>query len=293
MAKIAKIIKSHGGVPAIQLAHAGRKGSVQRPWHGNDALDESDFARGEMPWEVVSSSEVPMFPHWLTPKALSVSAIGELLENYRRVTRRALEAGFEVIEIHGAHGYLLNQFWSPLCNARSDDYGGSFAKRMRLPLEVTEAVRGEWPEAKPLFYRCSASDEAEGGITIEDTVALAKELKTRGVDVIDCSAGGVARASATMGGRREGEGAYVPYAREVKHKGDVMTMAVKLIHRPEHAEEILQDGAADLIALGRELLHEPNWPLHAAERLGVDPEFALWPPQHGWWLVRRKRAEGF
>ena len=293
MAKIAEIIKSHGGVPAIQLAHAGRKGSVQRPWHGNDALTADDFARGEMNWEVVSSVEEPMFPHWQRPKRLSVAEIGELLLNYKRATRRALEAGFEAIEIHGAHGYLLNQFWSPLCNERSDDYGGSFEKRMRLPLEVTEAVRGEWPEAKPLFYRCSALDESEGGITIDDTVALGKALKERGVDVIDCSAGGIARASATMGGGREGEGTYVGYAREVKQKGDVMTMAVKLIHRPEHAEDILRDGSADLIAIGRELLRQPNWPLHAAEALGVDPELALWPPQHGWWLVRRKRAEGF
>jgi len=195
--------------------------------------------------------------------------------------------------VHGAHGYLLNEFLSALCNERTDAYGGSFEKRLRLPLEVAEAVRAEWPQDRPVFYRTSAVDEAAGGIEIEDTVALARALKARGIDVIDCSSGGIERASATNKPVPEEPGCYVPFARAVKHGAEIATMAVKLIREPEHAERIIAEGSADLVAVGREFLRHPNWALLAAESLGVDPELALWPEPYGWWLLRRKKLQGY
>lgn len=285
--KVAELIRRFGAVPGIQLAHAGRKGSVQRPWHGNGPLEEADFARGERPWEVISSVPIPQDEGWLTPRALREDEIPALLEAYRAAARRAREAGFEVVEVHGAHGYLLNEFFSPLCNTRSDGYGGSFEKRMRLPLEAAQAVREGWPDDRPVFYRTSSVDDAPGGIVIEDTIRLAKALKERGIDVIDCSAGGIARASATNSPGPDRPGCYVPYARAVKRGAGVATMAVKLITEPAQAERILQEGSADLVAIGREFLFNPNWALHAARTLGVDPAFALWPEQYGWWLEKR------
>lgn len=285
--KVADLIRRHGAVPGIQLAHAGRKGSVQRPWDGNGPLNDTDFARGERPWEVISSAALAQDEGWLVPRALAESEIPALLEAYRAAARRALRAGFEVVEVHGAHGYLLNEFFSPLCNTRQDGYGGSFAKRMRLPLEAAEAVRAEWPDDKPVFYRTSVVDDADGGITVEDTIELAKALKARGVDVLDCSAGGIARASATNSPGPDQPGCYVPYARAVKRGSGITTMVVKLITEPLQAERILAEGSADLVAIGRELLFNPNWALHAARTLGEDPGFAFWPKQYGWWLEKR------
>ena len=290
--RICETVKSLGSVPAIQLAHAGRKGSAQRPWHGNDALTQEDFARGEMNWQTVSADAEPIFPHWVTPHALSVEEIGVVRDAYVRATKRALDAGFEVVEVHGAHGYLLNSFFSPLTNHRDDAYGGDAERRMRLPLEIAEAVRAAWPDDKPLFYRVSAIDDVPGGIELEDTLALARELAARGVDVIDCSSGGIADDE-TADHEALGEGFQVPYAARMRADAGITSMAVGLIRRPEHAEEIVAQGQADLVAIGREALRDPHWALHAAETLGADPEMAMWPEQYGWWLVRRKRAEGY
>jgi 2,4-dienoyl-CoA reductase-like NADH-dependent reductase (Old Yellow Enzyme family) len=286
--KITDFIKGNGSVPAIQLAHAGRKASMQRPWFGNAALNDIDNRRGDLAWNIVGPSAEPVAPDWLMPHELSVAEIKEIVAQWRAATLRSLEAGFDVLEVHGAHGYLLHSFLSPLSNHRTDEYGGRFENRIRLALEIVETVRAAWPEDKPLFFRTSSSDYVEEGWKIEDTVALARELKTRGVDVIDCSSGGIA-GSATAAPIKRYPGFQVTYAEQVKKEASVMTQAVGIILNGTQAEEILQSGRADLIAVGREALYDPHWALHAARELGADPQFALWPKQYGWWLnVRAK-----
>ena len=285
-----RFMKQQGAVPAIQIAHAGRKASMQRPWHGNAAMDESDAERGEMPWNIVAPSAEPTAEGWLMPAELTQDEMAEIRENFAAAAGRALEAGFDVVEIHGAHGYLLHSFLSPISNLRADKYGGDRANRMRFPLEVAAAVREVWPADKPLFYRISAIDAVEeGGWLIEDSVAFAHELKTIGIDVVDCSSGGIGGAVTAARVLRE-PGFQVPFAETVRRDAGIATMAVGLILTPEQAEEILEAGQADLIAIAREALFDPFWPRHAAYTLGVDQEFADWPHQYGWWLVRRERT---
>jgi 2,4-dienoyl-CoA reductase-like NADH-dependent reductase (Old Yellow Enzyme family) len=288
--RITAFLKAQGAVPAIQLAHAGRKASMQRPWHGNGPLDASDRARGEDAWPIVAPSAVPLDDGWLLPTALEVGDLAALREDWRRATLRALEAGFEVVEIHGAHGYLLNTFLSPLTNRRSDAYGGDLAGRMRFPLEIAATVRAAWPQEQPVFFRVSAVDGIEGGSTLEDTLVLAQELKTRGIDVIDCSSGGIA-GSATAARVLRAPGFQVPFAARIRRETGIATMAVGLILEPQQAEAILAQGEADLIAVGREALYNPNWTLHAERALGSESaDFAHWPVQAGWWLDRRERG---
>ena len=288
--RISIFIKSQGAVPAIQLAHAGRKASMARPWHGNGPLTQADLDRGENAWGIVAPSELPIGGEWLKPRPLAKQDLEELKKSYRDAARRAERAGFEIVELHAAHGYLLHTFLSPISNKRSDEYGGSLANRMRFPVEVARDVRSVWPAEKPLFMRVSSIDDAEGGWSIEDTVALAKELKAAGVDVIDCSSGGIL-GSATAATRTllpRVPGFQIPFAHRIRTEVGIQTMAVGLILTPQQAEEALQAGRADLIAIGREALYDPNWPLHAAAALGVDPEFQRWPVQYGWWLTRRE-----
>ncbi len=287
--RIAEFLKANGAVPAIQLAHAGRKASMQRPWYGNAALDAADRARGEDIWPVVAPSSIALDTGWLTPHALTREDIGELKDHWRAAAQRALAAGFEVIEMHSAHGYLSHEFLSPLSNKRDDEYGGSLANRMRFTLETAETIRAVWPEDRPMFVRVSAVDGIEGGWSIEDTVALARELKARGVDVIDCSSGGL-MGSATAARVKRGPGFQVPFAEQVRRDAGLKTMAVGLILDGPQAEAILQAGQADLIAIGREALHDPNWFLHAESALGVTGEFESWPQQYGWWLTRRAQG---
>ena len=287
--RITAFLKSQGAVPAIQLAHAGRKASMQRPWHGNGPLDDSDRARGEHVWQVVAPSAVPVDTGWLVPHQLSLDEIAQHKEHWKAATARALTAGFDVAEVHGAHGYLLHEFLSPLSNKRTDQYGGDLAGRMRLPLEVARIVRDAWPADKPVFFRVSSTDGIEGGWAIEDTLALARELKAIGIDVIDCSSGGIA-GSATAARVKRTLGFQVPFAARVKAEANVATMAVGLILEPRQAEAILQAGQADLIAIGRQALFNPNWALHAQVALDDDPEFASWPVQYGWWLDKRQRS---
>ena len=201
--------------------------------------------------------------------------------------KRALAAGFDVIEIHGAHGYLIQSFLSPISNKRNDAYGGERAGRMRLALEVTEAVRAVWPDDKPLFFRVSSVDGIDGGWEIADSVALARELKSLGVDVVDCSSGGNSPKGATNSSVGRGYGFQVPFAEQIRREADIMTQAVGLIVDGKHAEEILQLGQADFIAIGREALNNPYWPLHQAQAFGIDQRFEQWPEQYGWWLGRR------
>ena len=286
LARIAEMLRAHGAVPAIQLAHSGRKGSSQRPWHGMGALTGADAgARNEPPWPTVGPVAAPMDTGWHVPQALSVDDLRALVAAWRAAAARARDAGFDIVEMHCAHGYLNHQFLSPLINRRNDAYGGDRAGRMRLPLEVIEAVRAEWPADKPVFARISAVDGMEGGWTLEDSVAFAKELKARGVDAVDCSSGGVV-GSATTRAVPRGLGFQVPFAETIRREAGIATIAVGLILEGLQAEEILQNGQADLIAVAREALHDPYWPRRAARALGADG-FADWPHQYGWWLDKR------
>lgn len=286
--RITDFLRQFGAVPAIQLAHAGRKASMQRPWNGNGPLEERDFAAGEIPWPIVAPSALPLAEGWLVPHELSIAELGALKEAWRAAALRALDAGFEIAEVHGAHGYLLHEFLSPLSNRRNDAYGGSLAGRMRFPLEVVETVRAAWPADKPLFFRISAVDGIDGGWTLDDSVILARALRERGVDVVDCSSGGL-MGSATAARMPRNPGFQVPFAETIRRDASTATMAVGLILDALQAEQVLQSGAADLVAIGREALYNPNWSLHAEEALGAARQFHSWPRQYGWWLERRAR----
>lgn len=289
LARIAAFIRGNGSVPAIQLAHAGRKASMQRPWFGNAALNADDRARGDLPWRIVAPSAIPMDDGWLLPHELSPSEMHELREQWRLATLRAAAAGFDVLEVHCAHGYLLHEFLSPLSNKRSDAYGGDRAGRMRFPLEIIETVRAAWPQDRPLSVRISSVDGVDGGIELPDSVAFTGEAKARGADVIDCSSGGLL-GSATAARIPRGYSFQVPFADAIRREAAIATMAVGLILHPQQAEDVLAQGHADLIGIGREALFDPNWPLHA--RLALDGQggevFGAWPKQYGWWLERRE-----
>jgi 2,4-dienoyl-CoA reductase-like NADH-dependent reductase (Old Yellow Enzyme family) len=288
LGRVAAFLKSQGALPALQLAHAGRKASMARPWFGNAALTADDIARGDTPWEIVGPCSEPMEPGWIAPKAMERSDIDTVIAAFVAGAKRGLAAGFEIAEVHGAHGYLIHNFLSPISNKRGDGYGGDLAGRMRFALEVVDAVRAAWPADKPLFYRTSSVDGVDGGWQLDDTVELASALKARGVDVIDCSSGGIA-GSATAGAVPRGLGFQVPFAARVRCDVGIATQAVGLILDGPQAEAILQAGAADLIAIGREALVDPFWPRHAARALGIEG-FAEWPRQYGWWLERRARV---
>jgi len=264
---------------------------MQRPWHGNGALTAEDLVRGDKTWQIVAPTAQPMAEGHIAPRQLSVSDLQTLKRHWSDAAARALEAGFEVLEIHNAHGYLMHQFLSPLCNTRNDGYGGDFAGRTRFPLEVAEAVRAAWPKGKPLFVRVSAVDGIEGGWSLDDTVAYAKELKARGVDVVDCSSGGL-YGSATAARVKRSWGFQVPFAERVRREAGVMSMAVGLIVEPHFAEDILRQQRADLIAIGREALVNPGWPQMAEIALGRKPVDAMddWPVEYGWWLKHREWA---
>lgn len=287
--RVADVVRRFGAAPALQLAHAGRKASGQRPWHGHSVLTEADAkARGERPWPTVSSVAAAMDAGWHVPHALSVDEIKALVATWRAAARRARDAGFDIVEVHCAHGYLNHQFLSPLVNQRNDSYGGDRAGRMRFPLEVAEAVRAEWPKDKPVFARISSVDGMEGGWDLDDSVAFAKELKARGIDAVDCSSGGLIGSATTRAAPR-GFGFQVPFAEKVRKEAGIATIAVGLIVNGPQAEQVLQNGQADLIAVAREALYDPYWPHHAARELGADGgAYPAWPQQYGWWLDKRE-----
>lgn len=288
--RITDFIRSQGAVPAIQLAHAGRKASMARPWYGNGPLTPADFERGDHAWATLAASDVPIDPGWLVPRAASAADLDVLRSAYRAAARRALQAGFDIVEVHAAHGYLLHTFLSPIANIRADAYGGSLANRMRFPLEVAKIVRDEWPADKPVFFRVSSIDDADGGWTLDETIELARALKSIGIDSIDCSSGGIlgSATAATKSSLQRVPGFQLPFTERVRNEVGLVTMAVGLILTPGQAEEALRQRRTDLIAIGREALFNPNWPLHAALELGADPDFAQWPEQYGWWLTRRE-----
>ncbi len=287
--RVADFIRAQGAAPAIQIAHAGRKASMQKPWHGNGPLAESDFARGDTPWRIVAPSAIAVDAGYIQPDELTVDAIQALIAGYGAATARADAAGFDVVEAHGAHGYLIASFLSPITNRRSDAYGGDRAGRMRFALEAATAMRAALPSQKPLFFRLSSVDGAEGGWDMADTVALSGALKALGVDVIDCSSGGLTGSSTTRNSSR-GPGYQAPYARQTREEAHVPTMAVGLILDGPQAEALLQGGYCDLIAIGREALANPHWGHDAAKALDYDREFSRWPEQSGWWLDKRAKA---
>lgn len=264
LARVARFLREHGAVPGTQLAHAGRKASTRVPWDQRGA----QISVEDGGWVPVAPSPVPFREGEMTPHELTRDEIREITKAFAAAARRAVEAAFEVIEIHGAHGYLIHQFLSPLANHRTDEYGGSFENRIRLAMEVVGAVRKEIPDAMPLFLRISASDWAEGGWTLEESVELARCVKPAGVDVIDCSSGGmVPYAKIELG-----PGYQVPFAERIRRDAGMATAAVGMITEPNQAEEIVAHGKADLVLLAREFLRQPYWPLHAAKALGVKPE---------------------
>ncbi|MBC8745940.1 2,4-dienoyl-CoA reductase-like NADH-dependent reductase (Old Yellow Enzyme family) [Paraburkholderia sp. WC7.3g] len=296
--RITDFLHERGSLALAQIHHAGPKASRQRPWEGLGPLGEAEAARGEAPWQPVSASATATLQGWQQPRALTAAEIDVIIEKYAAAAERADRAGFDVLEVHAAHGYLIHSFLSPLTNFRQDDYGGGMRGRMRIALKIAEAVRTRWPAGKPLFFRLSAVDATEppnGGSmwTLEDSCVLARELKDRGVDVIDCSSGGIRSANSVMDVAKNRSklrrGFQVPYARAIRSKADIPTMAVGVILDGPQAEEILQDGSADLIAIGREALTDPHWALHAAQALSADPEWHLWPRSYGYWLSYRDR----
>ena len=292
LGRIAPWLKAHGAIPGIQLAHAGRKASMQRPWFGNGPLGPEDELRGERPWPIIGPTGEPAAEGWLAPRAMTRADVDEVIDAFAAAARRADHAGFEIAEIHGAHGYLIHSFLSPLSNTRTDAYGGDLAARMRLALEVVEAVRAAWPATKPLFFRISSVDGiGSEGWRMEDSVELARALKARGVDVVDCSSGGISGPVTSAMVPRE-LGFQVPFAAAVRRGADIATQAVGLILDGAQAEAILQSGAADLVAVAREALFDPFWAHHAARTLGLEAEFETWPEPYGWWLKRRARLLG-
>ncbi|MFL5730560.1 MAG: NADPH dehydrogenase NamA [Cytophagaceae bacterium] len=266
--RITDFIKAQGSVPAIQLAHAGRKASHHLPWKGGKPLSKEEGA-----WQTVAPDSIPFDEGMPVPEALNQNGINKVLLDFRRAARRAVAAGFQIIEIHAAHGYLINEFLSPLSNRRMDKYGGSFENRIRLLLEIVEIIRMEQPLDSPLFVRISASDWTEGGWTLDDSVELAKVLKAQEVDLVDCSSGGnVPHAKINTG-----PGYQVPFAEAVKKKAGILTGAVGMITDAHQAEEILTSGKADQVLLAREFLRDPYFPLHAASAL---KEEVKWPLQY-------------
>ena len=265
---IADFIRSQGAVPGIQIAHAGRKASCDTPWRGGKYLPV-----GAGGWQTVAPSALPYTPGHGAPQALSHEAIDRIVQLFADTAQRALAAGFEVIELHCAHGYLLNEFLSPLSNHRTDEYGGSLENRCRLPLMIAQTIRALWPEQWPVFVRISASDWVEGGWDLAQSIQFAKWLKAIGIDLIDCSSGGlVADAKIPVA-----PGFQTPFAEGIRHDAGIATGAVGLITDAHQAEHILVTGQADAVLLARELLRNPYWPLEAARKLGVEVK---WPDQY-------------
>ena len=288
--RVTDFIRSQGAIPAIQLGHAGRKASSDVPWNDFRPLDDNDAARGIKPWIGLSASAVaaPRAGSSI-PIAMSKSDIRDMMEVWREAALRSVDAGFDICEIHGAHGYLIHQFLSPLANQRNDTYGGDLKGRMRFALEIAEAVRAVWPQDRPLFFRCSATDGPGGHWTIDDTVVLSRELMQRGIDVITCSSGGIAGPINTEIVPRV-PGYHVQYAERVRREVGIKSVAVGLITEARHAEQILNAGQADLIALAREFLYDPHWPVHAAKELGIENYLDVLPGNLSWWLKRREEV---
>jgi 2,4-dienoyl-CoA reductase-like NADH-dependent reductase (Old Yellow Enzyme family) len=260
LARITRFIREQGGVPGIQLAHAGRKASTRVPWEGDAVVPESEGG-----WQAVAPSPIPFRPQEPAPAELTNAEIRGIVEAFAAATRRAVSAGFQVVEIHAAHGYLIDEFLSPLTNHRADEYGGSFDGRIRLALEVAAAVRAAWPDSLPLFMRISAIDWVEDGWQLQDSVELARRLRPLGVHLMDCSSGGVVPHAK----KQIGPAYQTPFAERIRRESGILTGAVGMITEPHQADGIIRAGQADIVLLAREFLRDPYWPLHAAKALGA------------------------
>lgn len=268
LTQITGFIHRQGSIAGIQLAHAGRKASTSSPWKGNKHIAHQDGG-----WQTVSSANIPFHDGDEAPLPLTGNGISKVIDDFKQAAVRAVKAGYRVLEIHGAHGYLIHQFLSPLVNLRGDEYGGSFDNRIRLLLNITNAVKEVWPAEYPLFVRLSCTDWAPGGWDIEQTIKLAAILKTKGVDLIDCSSGGAVRHQKIA----VGPGYQVAFAEQVKKEAGILTGAVGLITEAQQAEDILLNGQADMILLARQMLRDPYFPLHAAKALNDN---IAWPVQY-------------
>jgi len=268
LARCVRFIQSQKTLAGMQIAHAGRKASTARPWEGGGAV-----AREGGGWEPVGPGAEPFADNYPTPRAATAAEIAAIVDAFSAAARRALAAGFDIVELHAAHGYLIHEFLSPLVNTRTDAYGGSYDNRVRLCLEIVDAVRAAWPERLPMFVRISATDWKEGGWDLEQAVELARRLRARGVDLVDCSSAGAVHDQQIV----LGPGYQVPFAERIRRDAGVMTGAVGLITTPEQADAIVSRGQADVVLLARELLRDPYWPLHAADALG---HRTPWPPQY-------------
>jgi 2,4-dienoyl-CoA reductase-like NADH-dependent reductase (Old Yellow Enzyme family) len=287
--RITDFVHEQGALTAIQLGHAGRKVSTKAPWDGFAPLTEEDARHGKAPWRGYAPSALPVKPGGPVPIEMDASDIRRVIQAHVDACRRSLDAGFDIVEVHGAHGYIIQQFLSPITNLRKDAYGGDLRGRMRFCLEVVEAVRAAWPKELPVFFRASCLDGKGGAWDLEDTVRLAHELKARGVDVVDCSSGGI-EGPLTLSLVPRVPGYHIPFAERIRREVGVATMAPGLVTEARQAEDYLQDGKADLIVLARELLWNPNWPAHAAKELGVADPLALLPKTYAWWLRRREEV---
>lgn len=266
--QITDFIHQHGAVAGIQLAHAGRKASHQEPWNGGKQIS-SDEENG---WKSLAPSAIPFTENEEPPIELDKIGIEKVKADFKAAALRALKAGFKVIELHAAHGYLIHEFYSPLSNHRNDEYGGSFENRIRLLLEVTASVKEVWPDEYPIFVRISSSDWTEGGWTANDSVELAKVLKDKGIDLVDCSSGGNVLAKIPLK-----PGYQVGFAEQIRKEARILTGAVGMITEPEQADQIIQNGQADVVLLAREFLRDPHFPLRAAHQLGHEIK---WPSQY-------------
>lgn len=266
LARIARFVKQNGAAAAIQLAHAGRKASTRPPWEGS-----SQVPRTEGGWRPIAPSAVPFRPTDIVPEELTIARIAAVVDYFAAAAERALRAGFQIVEIHGAHGYLLHEFCSPLTNRRNDQYGGTFDNRIRIVLEVVRALRRVWPDGLPLFLRISCTDWVDGGWTIEESVDLARRVKLEGVDLIDCSSGGTVPTAQIP----FGPGYQAPFAGRIRAEAAIPTAAVGMITTPQQAAEIVCAGTADLVLLARELLRDPYFPLHAAMALDAPVPFPV------------------
>ena len=267
--RIVSFIHEQGSAAGMQLAHAGRKGSTRRPWEGDGVVPETEGG-----WQnVMAPSAIPFADNYPTPQALTIDGIQRVVKAFADAARRACDAGFRVVEIHAAHGYLIHEFLSPLTNHRDDSYGGSFENRSRLIREIITAVRSSWPKGAPLFVRISATDWVEGGWDLEQSIQLARTLKQLGVDLIDCSSGGTVPHAKIPAG----PGYQTPFAHRIRHEAEILTSAVGMITSSVQAEQIIGTGQADAIVIAREFLRDPYWPLHAAKEL---EQSISWPVQY-------------
>ena len=284
LSKIAKIFNEYNCLSGIQLAHAGRKASYLRPWDGASPITEND--KVEPAWQTIGPSAIPINNSSPVPKEMTVEDINKVREDFKKAAQRANKAGFDIIEIHGAHGYLLHSFFSPLSNQRNDQYGGSFENRIRFALEIIADIKSVWPDNKPLFYRLSSIDAPGQGANLEDNIKLAKSLKSVGVDVIDCSSGGIT-GSPVLTKSKIIPGFQVPYSEKIKKDAEISSMAVGAIISADQANEIISNKRADLVAMGRELLADTQWVYKAATYFNLENAKDYLPDSYSFYLSRR------